>query len=363
MSVVRIETVCFRQPMVPIHSRRFGSTQEIVLVSVFDDSGHVGHSMARAHGGQPGRGIADAIECSIAPLLCGLDPLEHERIWQSMMRLEPAGYVPVFAISAVDVAIWDLAGKILGQPLYKLLGGRCDRIMAYASSAHLDSVGDYVRDLERCLSRGYRAYKIHPFNHPQRDIELCRALRKEAGDGVRLMLDVAKGYNRSDALLVGRALEQLDYHWYEEPLPHYDIEGYAALSSALDIAVVGAETIPGGVFSVANHLRAGALDMVLCDVYWKAGVTGMLKTAGLCEAMGVGVASHHGASPAMNFANLHVLAGATNADMIEILVPEEGYDYALANYLAPQADGWIAAPQAPGLGISIDWDYIDAHRA
>jgi L-alanine-DL-glutamate epimerase-like enolase superfamily enzyme len=362
MSIVRVETVCFRQPMVPIHNKRFAGAQEIVLVSVTDDGGQVGHSMARAHGGQPGRGIADAIERSIAPLLAGIDPLEHERIWQAMMRLDPAGYVPVFAISAVDVAVWDLVGKMLGQPLYKLLGGRSDRIMAYASSAHMESVDDYVRDLERCLARGYRAYKIHPFNHPQRDIELCRLLRREAGDDVKLMLDVAKGYNRTDALKVGRVLEQLGFHWYEEPLPHYDIEGYAALSSALDIAVVGAETVPGGASAVANYLRAGALDMVLCDVYWKAGVTGMLKTAVLCEAMGIQVASHHGASPAMNFANLHVLAGATNADMIEVLVPEEGYDFALASYLAPQADGWIAAPQSPGLGIALDWDYIAANR-
>ena len=133
------------------------------------------------------------------------------------------------------------------------------------------------------------------------------------------------------------------------------------LRRSLDIPVIGAETLPGGVSAVANHLRAGALDMVLCDVYWKGGVTGMLKTASLCESMGVQVASHHGASPVMNFANLHVLAGATSADMIEVLVPEEGYDFALKAYLAPAADGYIEVPDSPGLGVEIDWDYVAAH--
>ena len=125
--------------------------------------------------------------------------------------------------------------------------------------------------------------------------------------------------------------------------------------------MIGAETVPGSVFAAANTLRAGALDMLLCDVYWKAGVTGMLKTANLCEAMGVGVASHHGASPLMNFANLHVLCGATSADMIEVLVPEEGYDFALRAYLAPGRDGMVRAPSAAGLGVEIDFDYITAH--
>lgn len=287
-----------------------------MLTRVVADTGHEGHSMARAHGGQSGRGIADAIVSSIKPRVIGQDAFGRERIWQRMMALEPAGYVSAFAISAVDVALWDLVAKSLDLPLFRLLGGRADAIMAYASSANMECTEDYVRDLHRAIARGYRAYKIHPFDDPARDIELCRVIRKEAGDGFRLMLD---------------------------------------------LPVIGAETVPGSVFAAANTLRAGALDMLLCDVYWKAGVTGMLKTANLCEAMGVGVASHHGASPLMNFANLHVLCGATSADMIEVLVPEEGYDFALRAYLAPGRDGMVRAPSAAGLGVEIDFDYITAH--
>lgn len=317
--------------------------------------------MARAHGGQPGRGIGDAIHASIAPRVLGQDPLHRERIWQSMVELEPAGYVPVFAISAVDVALWDLAGRQLGVSVAQLLGGRRDRIRAYASSAAMDSIDDYVREARRCVAQGYRGYKLHPFNEPQRDIALCLAVREAVGPEVALMLDVAKTYDRMAALQVGRVLEALDFAWFEEPLPHHDIEGYAELRRALRVPIIGAETVAGHAPAVANYLRAHALDMVLCDVYWKAGITGMVKTAALCEAMGVKVASHHGASPLMNMANLQVLCGATNADWIEILVPESGYNFALPSYLAPDADGFVHLPDGPGLGVAPDWDYIRAH--
>ncbi len=361
MRIAGIRTLCFEQPAVPIHAKRFAGKQQIVLTVVQTDTGLEGYSMARTHGGQSGQGITQAILKSIAPRVLGQDALNRERLWQSMVELEPAGYVPVFAISAVDVALWDLAGKIFNVPLYQLLGGRRDRILAYASSAAMESIDDYVQEAGRCMAQGYRAYKLHPFNDPARDIALCRAVRQAVGSDFTLMLDVAKTYDRMAAVKVGRVLEELDFAWFEEPIAQYDIEGYAELRRTLDIPIIGAETVAGHVFSAANYLRANALDMVLCDVYWKAGVTGMQKTAALCEAMGVKVASHHGASPVMNFANLHVLCGATNADWMEILVPEEGYNFALQSYLAPDKDGYVAAPQGPGLGVALDWDYIRAH--
>jgi L-alanine-DL-glutamate epimerase-like enolase superfamily enzyme len=362
MSVSAIHTVCFEQPAVPIHAGRFAGKQEIVLTVVRADNGLEGYSMARTHGGQSGEGLAQAIVKSLAPRVLGQDPLARERIWQAMLELEPAGYVPVFAISALDVALWDLAGKILGVPLYRLLGGRRDRMLAYASSATLASIDDYLREVERCREQGYRAYKIHPFNVPARDVELCRAVRQAVGPDFTLMLDVAKSYDRASALRVGRVLQELDFAWYEEPLPQHDIQGYAELCRALEIPVIGAETVPGHAQAVANYLRADALDMVLCDVYWKAGVSGMVRTASLCESMGIKVASHHAASPLMNVANLHVLCGMSNADFIEILVPEAGYDFALHAYLAPDSEGYVQAPVAPGLGVELDWDYIKRHR-
>ena len=140
MRISDLRTVCFTQPAVPIHQKRFSGPQEIVLTSVTSEDGVRGYSMARAHGGQAGRGIADAIVSTLKPRVIGQDALDRERIWQSLTALEPAGYVPVFAISAVDVAIWDLVARSLALPLHKLLGGRSDRILAYASSANHERV-------------------------------------------------------------------------------------------------------------------------------------------------------------------------------------------------------------------------------
>ena len=118
MRVTNIITTSFTQPMVPMHRRRFKGEQEIVLVRVITDEGVEGYAMARAHGGTTGRVISESIITTLKPLVVGQDPLNRERVWQSLWQLEHGGYVPVFAISAVDVALWDLAGKILHAPVY-----------------------------------------------------------------------------------------------------------------------------------------------------------------------------------------------------------------------------------------------------
>lgn len=268
----------------------------------------------------------------------------------------------VFAISAVDVAIWDLAGKLRGLSVAQLCGGRRRAMRAYASSTHHATIDAYVADLQAALALGFNAYKVHPFYDAERDIVLATALRDAAGRSVRLMFDAAKRYGERDALRVGEALQNLGYHWYEEPLPQQDWAGYRSLRAALTIPVIGGETLPGLHGAIANALAARAYAAVLCDVYWKGGITGCLKTIAVCVAHGVPVASHHGASAAMNLANLHVLCGATDVEMIEVLVPQAPYQYGLCEYLGVGSDGLARLPDAPGLGAQPDWAYIEAHR-
>jgi L-alanine-DL-glutamate epimerase-like enolase superfamily enzyme len=248
----------------------------------------------------------------------------------------------------------------MGQPVYRVLGGYRPSIPAYASSGFYGSIDEYLADARRCFGQGYHAYKLHPLRDPDRDIKLCEAMRAEFG-GVRLMLDVTSAYSRADALRVGRALERLGFHWYEEPLSHYDYEGNRELRLALDIPIAGAETMSGSAFSGGSHLAFGSFDLILCDVYWKMGITGMMKLARACEALHVRVASHHGASPLMNWANLHCLCAIPNVDFIEVLVPEEAYDFGLRSYARTEADGNVTVSDAPGLGIETDWGYVDDH--
>lgn len=362
MRITSVRTVCFAQPMIPIHVSTFPGELELVLVVVGCDAGVEGVSIARTHGGQRGSTIAGPVEVSLAPLAIGMDPRDPAAVWARTTALEPAGYVSTFAIAALDVAVWDLAGKLAGTTVAALCGGRRTSMQAYASSTHHRTIDGYVADLQRARERGYAAYKAHPFYDPVRDVALARALREAAGPSMRLMLDAAKRYSRADALRVGEALQSLGFHWFEEPLPQHDWAGYAALRRALEIPVIGGETLPGLHPAIANALEAGAWDAVLCDAYWKGGITGLLRTIEVCAARGVPVASHHGASALMNLANLHVLCGATDVDMIEVLVPEAAYEYGLRSYPRLAADGRLHLPPGPGLGGEPDWAYVEAHR-
>ncbi len=363
MKIRSVRTLCFVQPMIPIHQGNFPGALELVLTVVESDSGEAGYSIARSHGGQPGSTIADPIRISLAPRVLGTDPRRPEAAWTRMVALEPAGYVSVFAISALDIAIWDLAARIDGQRLAERLGQRRSALQPYASSTHYPRIDDYVADLRHAIDRGYRAYKVHPFYDAVRDIELAAALRDAAGDGFRLMLDAAKRYDEADALRVGQVLERLDFHWFEEPLPQHDWAAYRRLRAALKVPVVGGETLPGLDPAIDNALAADAYGAVLCDVYWKGGITGCLRTMAVCRERRVPVVSHHGASALMNLANLHLLCAHDESVMIEMLFPEAPYELGIDRPVRIGSDGFVHLPEGPGLGAEPDWAYIEAHAS
>jgi len=362
LNIRAVRTLRFAQPMIPIHQGNFPGALELVLTIVEAEDGCKGYSLARTHGGQPGTTLSEPIEVSLAPRVLGLDAQHPAQAWERMMALEPAGYVSVFAISAVDVAIWDLAARLADKPLADLLGARRRALQPYASSSHHPTIDAYLADLREALARGYRAYKVHPFYDPVRDIELARALRAAAGDEVLLMLDAAKRYDARAALAVGEALQRECFHWYEEPLPQHDWRSYRRLREALEIPVIGGETLPGLHPAIDNALQAGAYDAVLCDVYWKGGLTGALRTLEVCRAHGVPVVSHHGASALMNLANLHLLCAHDEPVMIEMLFPEAPYECGVDRPARIAADGLVHLPTGPGLGALPDEDYIAAHR-
>ena len=361
MKITDVRVTVYAHPMPPLHGTRWGPTQEVSLVEVVTDAGIVGYASARAQGGTGGRAIAESILKTAAPRVIGLDPMRREAIWQSLVRLERAGYLPIFATSAIDVALWDVAGKALGQPVWQLLGGCREGLPAYASSAHMETLDDYVREVKDIRRRGYTAYKMHPFGDARRDIELCRTIREAVGPDFALMLDPGGAYTRDEAIIVGRAVEALDFVWYEEPLRDWDWEGYRELARALDIPVQVGEVIPGHLFSAAELVLRGAGDHLRADVYWKGGITGALKMAHLAEAFNMPLELHHAATPIMNWANLHVACAIPNCGWFEVLVPEERYDFGLRRYAHPDADGMVYAPSEPGLGVEIDWEWVRAN--
>jgi L-alanine-DL-glutamate epimerase-like enolase superfamily enzyme len=287
------------------------------------------------------------------------DPVDREQIWQSFwrnLRSSRLGY----AIGAVDCALWDLLGKMSGQPVYKLLGGMRDRVPAYASTVTLDSLEEYMELAARCLERGYRAIKLHAWGRPHEDADLCRALRREVGDEVTLMYDASSMFNQfEDAVWFGRQLEEQGYYWYEEPMDHYNMTALARLAEELEIPLAVAEATHGGPWDALAHIRARAADIILTgplDAY-KGGFTGVLKTAHICEGYGMMCAMHGG-----SIASLHAACAVYNTRYFERLVPETYYSApGIRDASTDIRDGYAEPWSKPGLGIEVDWGWVDKH--
>jgi L-alanine-DL-glutamate epimerase-like enolase superfamily enzyme len=336
------------------------AAHDVVFVEIKTDEGLAGHAFA--WGGRSGLATAHLIASIIRPLLLGQDPLDRELLWQQVRRMDRWwGFLPIYAHGPVDVALWDLGAKAAGLPLHRFLGSYRAQLPAYASSLILPSVDAFVAQAKQYRAKGYRAYKIHPWGEPARDIEAYRALRSELGDDMVLMSDPVAGYTQQQALKIGRELERLNYYWFEEPLSDYDIYGYQELCRALEIPIAGVESAPGGLFGTTQYLTQRAVDIVRSDVSWKGGVTGLMKTAALCEAFGVNCEIHTTTNALLDIANLHVSCAIRNCEYFEVLIPQEPFCFGIRNPIAVDLEGKVHVPTGPGLGADIDFDLLDNH--
>ena len=305
----------------------------------------------------------------IRRLLVNRDPFDREWIWQSLWRLARRkirrdGYMKVLA--AVDIALWDLAGKAFGVPAYKLMGAYRDKIKVYASSSGIHTVQECQEQVLSCKEHGVMAYKIHPGpRDADETIELCRAAREAAGDDMKLMLDNAGSriYTREDAFRVGRGIEKLNYYWYEEPLLDYDIEGLILLREKLDIPICGVENVLTGMFDVPQYILRRAVDIVRSDTRLYGGITPCKRVADLCGVFGM-QCEIHAATPMCDLANLHVECAIRNCEFHEIFWPRSNEPATTTNLPIKELpyhldnEGYLHIPQKPGLGYEIDWDAL-----
>jgi len=309
-------------------------------------------------GWSPYRGGANVDE--VKWQLVGENPLDRERIWHKFWRNLRTSKLGL-AIGAVDCALWDLFGRVSNLPVYKLLGGMRDCVPAYASTLTLDSLDEYMALTDVCLDKGYKAIKLHAWGRLEEDAALCRALRERVGGEVELMYDASSMFNLfEDAVWFGRRLEEQGYYWYEEPMDHFNMTALARLAAELNIPLAVAEATHGGPWDALAQIQAGAADIILTgplDTY-KGGFTGVMKTAHICEGYGIMCAIHGG-----SIASLHAACAIYNTRYFERLVPE--------TFLSPPgirdasteigSDGVARPWDRPGLGIEVDWDWLEKH--
>jgi L-alanine-DL-glutamate epimerase-like enolase superfamily enzyme len=324
----------------------------------------------------PGPDVTRQLVSVVKPRLLGRDALDIGAIWHAIAgfgrMLDPTvqGYV--------DLALWDIAGKVAGLPVHRLLGTCRTTVPAYASSwVHPDNA-TYAEEAAAYAAQGFPGYKLHPPTQRRRmpigdggpvaiaeDIAVCAEVRATVGEGYCLMLDPAWAYSYKEALDVGFAIQDLGFHWYEDPLGAEDIEGYVRLKQHLWIPIVATETTIGGLYALPRWIAARATDALRGDVIIKGGITGMMKIAALAEAHQLPCEVHDAYNAIGNLATVHVVMAVPGCSMYEVLVVHEpgSYDlrhlsYGLAEPIAIDSDGLVHAPEGPGLGIGIDWDLI-----
>lgn len=336
------------------------------VLTIRSDTGIEGHY--RAHMWAP-VGV-EQITSVASHFLIGRDPLSREEIWQDLRR--QLRHTDHNALGAIDNALWDLAGKHFDASVATLLGGRLrDRVPAYASTLsgnpERDTPERYADFAADCLDMGYPAFKIHPHGEPDADIEICRAVADRVGSEMDLMLDPSSCYDRyTDAVRVGKVLDELDFLWYEDPLRDTgdSINAMRRLAAEIETPLLGIEQSRTEPFGAFNHLTNDALDMVRVDAHLGGGLTSAQKVCHTVETAGLDVEPHVGGPE-----HLQLASTLRNTHYFEhgLLHPEVGTEwYNDQGYVGSvesiDADGMISVPDGPGFGVEIDWSFVEKRQ-
>lgn len=307
------------------------------------------------------------------PYLIGRDPLERELIYNDLKRA--LRKMDRMSIGLVDIALWDIAGKLHGASVCQLLGGYKTRIPAYASTYHgdenggLDSPEAFAEFAVMCRDMGYPAFKIHGWSHApiRREVKNVLATREAVGPDMDLMLDPACEYETfADALRVGRACDEANFFWYEDPFKDGGISLYAhrKLRQLIRTPILMGEHVRT-LEPKVEMLIAEATDFMRVNPTYDMGITGAMKVAHAAEGFGIDV-EVHGPGPAQR----HVIASIRNTNYYELgLVHPKAPSSAAPIYMnfsdelgAIDANGMVPIPKGPGLGVEIDWDFVKKHE-
>jgi len=297
--------------------------------------------------------------------LIGKNPLDVERLWDEMLLYntywDQKGHV-VAAASGIDMALWDIVGKYYDAPVHRLLGGntRDGRVKAYASDLFWDSPDEMAERAAEYVERGFSAVKTHLGRGIDADRERVAAIDEAIGDA-RLMVDVNCGYDRVEAIAVGRMLEEYGVYWYEEPVAPHDVAGHAAVRDALDVPIATGEN-EFTKWGFLELLERDAVDFAMPDVMRCGGITETKKIATLCEAFDVTCTPHNYSTGVGLAATLQVVACSPGCAWLEYDVTDYPlYEALLASPVDVDGDGRVAVPDDPGLGVKLPEGIVEKY--
>jgi D-galactarolactone cycloisomerase len=352
-----------------------GKYRYVTLVEINTDEGIKGYGEAGA-----GRetGAANAIIESLRPIVEGEDPFNIEKIGQKVAYTMLSGLnrgSPVKALSGIDMALWDIVGKALGQPVYRLWGGAVrNQVPVYATGLYYYDVKDQcaARATEAAMyvQQGFKAMKMKIGGLPiKEDLKNIKAVRKAIGPDILLMVDANQAYNAYSAIMIGRELAGLNVLWFEEPVPYDDVQSYLEVKTALNplgIAISGGECLYTK-FAFRDFVARRALDIAQPDICNCGGPSEIRRIAGMCHTFGIHTFPHVWGGPFAQAASLHLMA--TLPPNPPNRQPDPGFQAPLMEFdrsshpireelcFGPafdQHDGMMEVPSKPGWGVEVD---------
>jgi len=306
-------------------------------------------------------------------IFLGRDPFEIERHVHLLDNLQ-FHYGRMWPL---EVALWDLMGKISGQPLWKLLGGRSRRVRAYASTGQRLDKGARAEAARRLSEQGFPALKLRFYAPDLRaEIAMVQAVREAIGSDMAILVDANQGWQMpwddaapwdfKTAVWVADALAELEVYWLEEPLPRHDYRGLAELRRRARVRIAGGEG-NREFAELREYLRHGSLDVYQPDVVWSTGILHARQIATEVQAAGAIYSPHTWGDGLVLLANLHVTAALSSAPFVEFPFDPpywtpECRDFILPALILPDHEGFLTLPDAPGLGVEINWDELEPLR-
>ncbi|MCT4662280.1 MAG: mandelate racemase/muconate lactonizing enzyme family protein [Tissierellales bacterium] len=370
MKITDIEVICLRVPAI---GEKCVWGEDAVLVKIHTDEGITGVGetdssplVVKSLIETPNSNLA----CfGLKELLIGENPLEIDYLWNKMY--DYSNYVGrrgagIHAISAIDIALWDIAGKYHGVPVYELLGGKHrDKIRAYGTFIPADTPAENKTIVRNLKSKGFTSLKFGGGilgDDPDTDYEIIKAVREEAGDNFEIQIDLAAKWKTPEhTLMMAKRLEEFNLNWIEEPIGSDDLLGYQNLGSSIKPMVAGGETLTT-THEFVQFLEFGKPDLVQPDVTRCGGISESMKIYELSKQYGVKLVPHGFSTGILIAATAHFLAACETTDLIEYSQSTSPLFKDLVKNQIEFENGFIRVPNAPGLGVELNEEIIEKYR-
>ena len=340
--------------------------RDAVLIKLTTDEGVTGWGESH-HGRCPGA-IAKLVDTTIRDLVVGMDARNNVEIWSKVYKMQLSshgmGYASAMALSGVDMALWDIRGKALNLPLYRLLGGSKTPIPAYAGGISLgwQEPAKLAEEAQMHTDSGYRALKLRVGDTPIRDISRVQAVRAVLGDEIEIMVDANTGYALDDVRRVMPAFEEANIAWLEEPFPALDYRDYKIAATLGRVPLAAGEN-HFTRFEFTRMIEDGAVRFAQPDLSKTGGITESLRIAALCSAWKISFNPHTSATGLNMAASIHTLASVDNAGYFEgdVAAYNPFRDELGGRPYQLNQTGQVLPLDSPGIGIDVDEDFLAGH--